>query len=381
MQNKRNKVSANPQKQSNRRDQNAPSMGKSGRMQPPLPPNGPRPKGGIARAPLNRQASVASAYATKQSSSAPRIEATRDQCRIVHRELIASITGSSAFAVPQKFSLNPGLSATFPWLSLQATNWEQYRFNKLKFCYYTRTGSNIPGSMMMIPDYDPADAAPGTEQIASSYEDVEEDAPWKDIDCVLRPSAMFPMGPKKFIRSGSLAANLDIKTYDAGTFFVGTVDGTAVNWGKLWVEYDVTLFTPQTSPGGSSLSEFQHFATTAPTTANLVGVAPVQTGTPIVTLAGSILTFQQSGTFLVIYDASGTTLTVNATPVAAAGATYVNAYGGAGTGYVQSGSGGSTLVQGLMVSAVPGSTLTFNNTVVAGTLADLTIALVPSNYS
>jgi len=62
---------------------------------------------------------------------------------------------------------------------------------------------------------------------------------------------MHPIGPKKFVRTAGLAANLDVKTYDAGTLFVGTIDGTAVNWGKLWVEYDITLYTPQLQPQGT----------------------------------------------------------------------------------------------------------------------------------
>lgn len=125
--------------------------------------------------------------------------------------------GTSGFTVANTFALNPGLSTTFPWLSTQAVGWEQYKFNKLKFCYYTRTGTSTPGSILMVPDYDAADAAPTTEQIASAYRDVVEEVPWiEEFSCTLDPRAMLEPGNRKYIRTASLAANLDVKTYDAG---------------------------------------------------------------------------------------------------------------------------------------------------------------------
>jgi len=171
--------------------------------------------------------------------------------------------------VAQALALNPGVAASFPWLSNEAAGWEKYKFNNLKFCYYTRTGSNVPGSMMLAPDYDASDAAPVSEVQASAYEDCEEDAPWKDICCELRGSELMGDMKERYVRSGALAANQHIKTYDCGNLFACTVDGTAVNWGKLWVEYDVTLITPHVPPGG--------FQSTGTLSAN---GAPIAAATP-----------------------------------------------------------------------------------------------------
>jgi len=147
---------------------------------------------------------AAAAYALGQGSKEPKIiNHGRDGVRIVHRELIGSITGSTGFTIAQQIALNPGLQASFPWLSTQAQGWEQYRFHMLRFCYYSRTGSSTPGSMMLVPDYDAADAAPATEQIASAYRDVEEQAPWvPEFCCALNVKAMHPDGTHKFIRTG-----------------------------------------------------------------------------------------------------------------------------------------------------------------------------------
>lgn len=194
---------------------------------------------------------AASAYSVRLSTAEPKITGAYRSTRIRHRELITSVTGSTTFTAANTFSINPGLVASFPWLSTQAAGWEQYKFHKLKYCYYTRCATSVPGSVLLVPDYDAADTAPLTEQIASSYRDVVEEVPWvEEFSCVLDPAAMAEPANRKYIRTGPLASNLDVKTYDAGNLFLCTVDGTAVNWGKLWVEYDVELFVPQLPPSG-----------------------------------------------------------------------------------------------------------------------------------
>lgn len=328
-----------------------------------------------------RMTSVASAYSTGQSSQPPRIIASHDSARIIHRELVSSVVGSTAFAVPTSFALNPGLAASFPWLATQAQSWETYRFSKLRYCYYTRTGSGTPGSCMLVPDYDALDGAPESEQIASSYEDVKEDVPWKDQCCELRPAAMFSMGPKKFIRTGAAPAGSDLKTYDAGQLFVCTVDGTAVNWGKLWVEYDVTFYTPQLPPAGSVGSSQMHLTTTAPTSAAFVGVAPVvQPGSAsFATVSGNVITFLQGGKYLVAYLAAATTVTVVADAAVSVGSSIIGAQSQGNNGFYYVGNATGNFSATALVSMLPGGTITFDDTVVTGSAADLYIALVPAS--
>jgi hypothetical protein len=279
------------------------------------------------RAGSQGQASAAAAYATGQQTGQAQIfRNSVDSCRIVHRELIASVTGTAAFTVAQTFALNPGIAATFPWLSNEAAGWERYRFNRLRFCYYTRTGSATPGSFMMAPDYDASDAAPVSEQIASAYEDTEEDAPWKDICCELPARELMGDMKEKYLRFGALAANQDIKMYDAGNLHACTVDGTTAAWGKLWVEYDVTLLTPQVPSGGfqatgvllgaTSLAAATPFGTAGtssgplnPTAAALVvSLTNVQVG-QVVTICGSIAGTVITG--FAIAAVTGGTLIVN----------------------------------------------------------------------
>jgi len=127
----------------------------------------------------------------------------------------------------------------------------------------------------MAPDYDAADVAPVSEQIISNYAEIVEDAPWKDICCVLRPSGMHALGPKKFVRFSTVAST-DIKTYDVGTLFLATVDGTAVNWGKLWVEYDIEFFEPQLNPLGNAGLNSSALGATSTTTSILATGSSIQ---------------------------------------------------------------------------------------------------------
>jgi len=263
------------------------------------------------------------AIATTFQSKPPKITQNAKSCRVVHRELIASITGSVAFTVASQLALNPGIPATFPWLSLIAQAWEQYEFNSLRFRYVTRTGTSVPGSVMIVPDFDAADSAPADEATASSYEAAIEDAPWKNILCVLNKSSMNASRIRHFVRSAALAANLDIKTYDVGNLFVLTVDGTAVSWGKLWVEYDVTFYIPQLPSAGVGPFGGTIISTGASeTAANPFGTAPAADAQSkgIAMNALSVLEIQQPGDYIVTADFIGTVISAVSAVVVGAGA-------------------------------------------------------------
>lgn len=211
----------------------------------------------IKQRPLKRArlVSAPSAVASGQVGRAPKITMSSNSCRVKHREMVTNITGSLLFAIQNGLPLNPGLFATFPWLSTMASSWEEYRFHKLKFCYFTRCGTGTSGSVLLIPDYDASDPQPVSEQVATTYRDVVEDAPWKDIDCQLNQADLNGTQKRRYVRSGALGPNEDIKQYDSGNLFIGTVDSSAnaIPWGKLWVEYDVEFFIPQINGNGPNL--------------------------------------------------------------------------------------------------------------------------------
>jgi len=286
---------------------------------PPAAPQPPRKR-------QKRQESAAVAYATGQTGKGATVQASRDMCRVTHREFIGNVTGSTAFAIAAQFSLNPGLVASFPWLSGIAQNWETYRFRRLRLCFYTRTGTNVPGSVIMAHDPDASDAAPATEQVMTTYESVEEDAPWKDICLEMRPSSLHDLGPRKFVRTGALAANQDIKLYDSGNVFIGTVDGTAVSWGKLWFEYDIELYTPQLPPAGIPplAGTLYSAAGTGGTTAALLGTAAVAAGSVGLSVVNNVVTMTNlvvGAEYQSVLNVGGATVTGALTQTFSAGAT------------------------------------------------------------
>lgn len=237
----------------------------------------------------NAQVGVAAAYATGQSTKAPRIsQSSTDSSRIIHRELVGSVVGTVLFSTGLTFNVNPGLSSSFPWLATQALGWEKYRFNSLKLCYYTRTGSNTPGSVILSPDYDAADSAPVNEQIASAYHGTQEDVAWKDNCLTFDPRLL---RQERFIRTGGLGVNLDIKTYDIANVFVSTLDGTAVNWGKVWFEYDITLINQQLNSSGPSGNGTIQNGGGSVSSAAPFGITPITLGSYSLSCPLSVMTW------------------------------------------------------------------------------------------
>jgi len=206
--------------------------------------------------PMGPRESVPSAQFQERPYREPRIKRTRARCCIIaQEEFLVNVVGTTAFGVQQSFALNPGLAASFPWLSIEAQGWERYRFKKLNYRFTTSTGSTTPGTVIMAPDYDAADAAPASEQVALTYKDRQYCPPWElDKLTQLSPSMMNAAFKEHFIRTGALAANQDVKTYDVGNLHLCTSGGTAVQWGKVFVEYEVELYNPQLPPGGVSSS-------------------------------------------------------------------------------------------------------------------------------
>jgi hypothetical protein len=257
---------------------------------------------------------VAAAYSQAGLGSAPRILRTsQGSCNIKHKELIANITDGATFAASlQNFSCNPGLAATFPWLSQEAAGWERYRFNSLRFYYLTRVSSATAGSVIMAPDYDASDASPVSEQILSSFQGSVEASLWKDLSCSLARGAMHADEKEKFVRVGVVPANSDIRLYDVANMIVSTTGGAVGLVGKFWVEYDVTLFTPQI-PSGGFISSGAIVGATAQTTLAPLGTAAVASGGIVLSATGLLVSFSNAvigSEYLVVFETVGTVVTV-----------------------------------------------------------------------
>lgn len=190
-----------------------------------------------------------SAIGRTMISSAPKTSKSKGGvvC-IAHRELIeGSILGTTAFSVAASYTLQPGDKKSFPWLSIQAAQYEQYRFKKLRFHYVPIVGTSVAGDVMLLADYNVQDPAPALEIDALDHPRAQSGSLWEPHTFACDISQMFGLGPRKFVRTTAVAG--DQKTYDCGNFHLCINNsGVTTAVGKLFVEYEVEFFVPQLNP-------------------------------------------------------------------------------------------------------------------------------------
>lgn len=193
-----------------------------------------------------QQMRVAPALVT---SSRPRSDG---RITVSHRELVTEIKSFTDFTV-ESWNINPGLSATFPWLCGIARNYDCYQFRSLSFEFSTMKSTQSTGSVMMAVDYDAADANPATKQELLTFHNAVTGALWAPLHYVCDPLDLKKFGPQRFNRT-SLKSNTDVKTYDLGKLVVASNGCSAADngtlLGELWVNYVVDLITPGSIEAG-----------------------------------------------------------------------------------------------------------------------------------
>lgn len=195
------------------------------------------------------QRSQGIAFSNRQEKTKAQISrGANGSMRVVNREFIGNVTDlGTGFQLINRYRINAASQKTFRWLSTIAKAFENYKFRMLRFRYIPRCSTTSQGSILMLPDYDAADASPPTEIEACSHVNAVEEVIWEELVCVLKPESLnraykshFNCTDTRF--DGSVQ---DEKTLDAAQFFVFVESSSAGTDGKLWVEYDVELTTPQ----------------------------------------------------------------------------------------------------------------------------------------
>jgi hypothetical protein len=268
-----------------------------------------------------------------------------------HREYVQDINGSIAFAA-NSFSVNPGLPGLFPWLSGVAQRFESYRFRKLKFDFETESPTSATGTALLSLDYDASDASPTSKTQAMAYRSSVRSPVWSNcqLTCLqedLNKRTSF------FVRKGAAPTGTDIKLYDVGNLNVCTMgQANGNNIGELYVEYEITLMTPQLGVAGQGEAVWGAFTGTSNSApfSTVTGILPatfISTGT---TTSTTTWTFTQPWQGLVASTVVGTGLTAGVT------------YGGSATvGAISStvNSGGTQLTSYGLVNAAAGQTFGF----------------------
>jgi len=236
--------------------------------------------------------------------------------RVRHREYLGDIAAPASPTVftNTSYTINPGNSLTFPWLSALAASYQQYRFEGLIFEFKTlssdiTTGGAL-GAVIMAANYDALEASYGDKV---HMENAQYSVSAKPSCSQIHTIECDPAASDKnlwYVRdlNSSTTPSQDNRFYDLGNFQIATTGlpataGTVL--GELWVSYDVSLFKPKIgSPAGGS----RIIAATSITKSVIFGTAPVTTGAVLATLSGSIMTFVAGGDYIFSAISLGTGL-------------------------------------------------------------------------
>lgn len=229
------------------------------------------------------RASARSSSAIRRAPATRSLETYRGH-RVRHREYIADVNSSSSFAF-QAFGINPADAGTFPWLSQIAQQYEEYKFNYLKFVYVTTCTDSVAvtttnwslGAIMMATEYNSLNPPFANKQQMDSYQGAVSCKPSVScehiVNCTPHHAPMDIMYTRTTHFTSSAAFG-NLLQYDLGQFYFATQgqkQDTPGPIGELWVEYDVTLMKPRINPLVSQTSpvmDFYSSVATAPSGTN-----------------------------------------------------------------------------------------------------------------
>lgn len=166
-----------------------------------------------------------------------------------HREYIGDISGAGPGTTNfQTYQINPGLDATFPFLSSMAQNYEEYEFMGLIFEYVPLISpystANYMGKIVMTMSYNPAappfSSVTQLENSAYAISTRPDKGLVYGVECAKFSQNSF------FTRYGTASP---ITAYDIGLLqlAIAGVPTTGIQ-GELWVTYNVRLKTPRVTP-------------------------------------------------------------------------------------------------------------------------------------
>lgn len=166
-------------------------------------------------------------------------------------EYIADIISSSSTKtfLNSSYSVNPGLAATFQWLSQVAVNFEEYEFCGMYFEYRTMSADALNsvdtalGQVILAMDYNASNAAFTSKSQMENYEAAISVKPSQSVRYFVECAKKLNVLSELYVRGGPVPSNDDVRLYDLGNFQVATngFQGTSVNCGELWVTYEVCL--------------------------------------------------------------------------------------------------------------------------------------------
>jgi hypothetical protein len=220
----------------------------------------------------------------QQSGSVPAMHSNNSSVVVRHKEYIGDViaTSSTAFSIEYTLPLNPGISASFPWLSVIASQYQEYTWKGLIFEYKSVSGESVSssntalGSIVMSTNYRATAAAPTSKQLMLNEFFSTDDKPSDDFCHPIECNPKENPYNVQYVRTGAVPAGEDQKTYDLGVTYLaisGNPGSTGNVLGELWATYEVELRkpVPQATYGANISSA--HYQLTTTTTTNPFGTS------------------------------------------------------------------------------------------------------------
>ncbi len=237
----------------------------------------------------------------------PSMHSEGQSITVRHKEFIATIVGSTGFTVQQEIVLNPGLRASFPWLSRLAGCYQQYRIRGLVFHYIPTSGNAVSstnaalGSVMLQTTYRSTESAPSNKQeLLNEYwstETVPSDTVAHPIECDPKENPF----QIHYVRQHGLSSTDEPLLYDMARTFVCTQGMQSTNAvGDLWVTYEIELYKPVVASQVTGASWSYGGTTTATPSAPLAGFTFTRNGLEFPTPTSNVISFPRgTGYYLV----------------------------------------------------------------------------------
>lgn len=193
-----------------------------------------------------------------------------------HKEFISDVPSSVGFT-GLVLNLNPGLDATFPWLSRVAQNFEEWLPRGIIVEYRTTSSDTLLaaspalGSVIIATQYNSVNADFTNKQQMENYEGAISCKPSvsmiHQVECKRSQTVMDEM----YIRTDLPPANADLRMYDLGKTQISVVGSQTTGQliGEIWISYEIELRKPKIA--SDPIVEAAHFILLA---ATLTGEAP-----------------------------------------------------------------------------------------------------------
>lgn len=174
---------------------------------------------------------------------------------VKHCELIDDINTPTSYNggfILNKFSVNPGLKDSFPWLYKMALNFESYQFKDIKYYFKPTLSTLYSGNIYMAAQYDIDAGDPEGKVDMMQIQGSKEGPLYQPFNFALAKGKGGISNQKTYkVRAGNITGELEL--YDSANFFVAfnavfnSSTGTypsSLYIGELWCEYELEFVIP-----------------------------------------------------------------------------------------------------------------------------------------